>query len=146
MTADAPVFNQLNLVVQDMAATRSFYGLLGLTVPSGERWHDLHAEVPMANGTTLEFDSPVSAGTYNAGMREPGDTSKAVIGFGVSSREAVDELYATVVAAGYVGRQEPHDAFWGARYAIVADPDGNDVGLMSPISDAHKGKPPPELL
>ena len=35
MTSDAPVFNQLNLVVGDMAATRSFYGLLGLTVPSG---------------------------------------------------------------------------------------------------------------
>jgi len=25
-------------------------------------------------------------------------------------------------AAGYPGRQQPFDAFWGARYAIVADP------------------------
>ena len=26
-----------------------------------------------------------------------------------------------------------YDAFWGARYAIVEDPDGHTVGLMGPI-------------
>ena len=36
--------------------------------------------------------------------------------------------------SGYAGLQPPHDAFWGARYAIIEDPDGIAVGLMSPIS------------
>jgi hypothetical protein len=36
------------------------------------------------------------------------------------------------------------DAFWGARYAIVADPDGNDVGLMSPIDESRRTWPPEE--
>ena len=36
----------------------------------------------------------------------------------------------------------PFDAFWGARYAIVADPDGNDVGLMSPAQDSRRTWPP----
>ena len=40
--------------------------------------------------------------------------------------------------------QPPFDAFWGARYAIVADPDGNDVGLMSPIDESRRTWPPAE--
>jgi hypothetical protein len=38
--------------------------------------------------------------------------------------------------------QVPYDAFWGARYAIVADPDGNEVGLMSPRDDDRRSFPP----
>jgi uncharacterized glyoxalase superfamily protein PhnB len=65
-----------------------------------------------------------------------------VIGFALESREAVDDRYAELTSAGYQARQPPFDAFWGARYAIVADPDGNDVGLMSPIEDARRFSPP----
>ena len=44
--------------------------------------------------------------------------------------------------AGHAGRQQPFDAFWGARYAIVDDPDGNGVGLMSPIEGDRTTWPP----
>jgi hypothetical protein len=60
---------------------------------------------------------------------------------GDASREAVDELYAKVTAAGYTGRQRPYDAFWGGRYAVVGDPEGNDVGLMSPIDPDRRYTP-----
>jgi uncharacterized glyoxalase superfamily protein PhnB len=43
-------------------------------------------------------------------------------GFSLPSRAAVDASCAELTAAGYEGRQPPFDAFWGARYAIVADP------------------------
>jgi hypothetical protein len=32
--------------------------------------------------------------------------------------------------------------FWGARYAIIEDPDGIAVGVMSPISADRKSPPP----
>jgi uncharacterized glyoxalase superfamily protein PhnB len=64
-----------------------------------------------------------------------------VLGFSFPSREAVDERYADLVGAGYVGRQPPYDAFWGARYAVVQDPDGNDVGLMSPVDPTKRSVP-----
>jgi hypothetical protein len=38
--------------------------------------------------------------------------------------------------------QPPFDAFWGARYAIVEDPDGNHIGLMSPSDPALRTAPP----
>ena len=60
----------------------------------------------------------------------------------VASREAVGERWAELTGAGYTGRQPPYDAFWGARYAIVIDPDGNHVGLMSPVDPARRGAPP----
>jgi uncharacterized glyoxalase superfamily protein PhnB len=71
-------------------------------------------------------------------------TVGVVIGFSLPTREAVDERYAELTSAGYTGRQPPFDAFWGARYAIVADLDGNDVGLMSPIDESRRTWPPEE--
>jgi len=65
-----------------------------------------------------------------------------IVGFSLPNRDAVDQRYAELTSAGYVGRQPPFDAFWGARYAIVADPDGNDVGLMSPIDETRRTCPP----
>lgn len=46
-----------------------------------------------------------------------------------------------LVAAGHRGRLEPYDAFFGARYAMVDDPDGHAIGLMSPIDAARKFTP-----
>ena len=59
----------------------------------------------------------------------------------LASRDAVDTRYAELTGDGCVGRQPPYDAFWGARYAIVQDPDGRDVGLMSPIDPDRKYQP-----
>ena len=49
----------------------------------------------------------------------------------------------TLAADGVPVQQPPYDAFWGARYAVVSDPDGNAVGIMSPVDDAHRSAPRP---
>src|ERR671932_342152 len=59
-----------------------------------------------------------------------------------TTRREVDERYAELVAHGGRAHQPPYDAFWGARYAIVDDPDGNPVGLMSPVDERRKSWPP----
>lgn len=142
------VLDQLNLVVRDMDATLAFYRRLGLEIPDAAIWRTgggaHHVEVAMPNGLHLDFDSAALAKHYNAGWREPTDAGGgSVIGFSLGSRDAVDERYAQLTAAGYRGLQPPYDAFWGARYAIIEDPDGNHVGLMSPIDPARKSAPPP---
>ena len=97
----------------------------------------------MPGGFTLEFDSPALAKHYNAGWHAAaGGGTRSVIGFSVSSREAVDERYAQLIAAGYNGRQPPYDTFWGARYAVIEDPDGNHVGIMSPLDPARRSASP----
>jgi len=144
--ADQPVFDQVNLVVRDMDATLAFYRKLGLDVPdSGFDWPPgsgaQHVDVTFPSGTRLEFDNVPMAKLWHAGWRENGHGSKTVLGIALPSREAVDERYAELTASGYTGCQPPYDAFFGARYAVVEDPDGNDVGLMSPIDAKRKFVP-----
>jgi uncharacterized glyoxalase superfamily protein PhnB len=45
----------------------------------------------------------------------------------------VDATFARLTEAGFTGKSEPYDAFWGQRYANVDDPDGNDVALFAPL-------------
>jgi hypothetical protein len=42
----------------------------------------------------------------------------------------------TLVGHGYDGHKLPWDAFWGMRYAVVHDPDGDGVDLFSPLPSA----------
>lgn len=129
--ADRPILNQVNLVVSDMEATVGFYRRLGLTIPDvAAEWHNDHRTASMPHGLELEFDSLPSVAAWNQGW--PADRRAPVIGFGVATRDAVDHRYAELTASGAPGQQPPHDAFWGSRYAVVEDPDGNAVGIMSP--------------
>jgi len=40
-------------------------------------------------------------------------------------------FYNKIIEAGYTGYKAPWDAFWGQRYAIIIDPDGNHVDLFA---------------
>ena len=140
MGAETPELNQLNLIVRDMDKTIAFYRELGLAIDAEPG--SPHVSVTFPNGASLDFDSVEFVPSWDSGWK--GSTGgSTVVGFSVGSREAVDDLYGTVTGAGYAGRQQPYDAFWGARYAIVEDPDGNGVGLMSPIDVDRKVWPPP---
>jgi uncharacterized glyoxalase superfamily protein PhnB len=144
MSDAPPDLHMLNLVVGDMAAGVEFYRRLGVAVPDDQDPSGVHVQLRMPGGFSLELDTPESARLWHAGWRADPSSVGVVIGFALPSREAVDTRYAELTAAGYVGRQPPFDAFWGARYAIVADPDGNDVGLMSPLDETRRTWPPVE--
>src|ERR1700736_4523962 len=126
MTTKPPNLNQLNIVARDFDRTLAFYRRLGVDIEeSGGGDGIRHVAVRLPSGLLLEFDNVELARLYNAGFRQGAGGSGVVIGFSVPNREAVDERYAGLVAAGYEGRQPPWDAFWGGRYVIVADPEGN---------------------
>lgn len=141
-TGASPVLAQLNLAVADMAASVAFYRRLGLTIDDTSPWAAHHVEVRMPGGFALELDSVDFARRWNRGCRTDAGATRTVIGFNVASRAAVDTIYADLVQSGHPGQQPPYDAFWGARYAVVEDPDGNPVGLMSPIDPAYRSTPP----
>ena len=141
------VFDQVNLIVPDMDATLAFYETVGLSIDDAPPWPPgtdaRHVDVSMPNGVRLEFDNIEMAAIYAPGL---GGSSGALLGFSLPSRDAVDEKYKELEAAGHAGRQAPYDAFWGARYAIVTDPAGNNLGLMSPIDTERKYVPVPGVL
>ena len=138
-----PVLTQLNLVVADIGASVAFYRRLGLVVDDAQPWSKHHIDLHMANGFELHLDSVAFAKRWDAGWRGATGPGRNVVGFALPSREAVDRCWAELTGAGYAGEQPPYDAFWGARYAVVEDPDGNPVGLMSPLDPARRSAPPP---
>ena len=142
MAGDRIDLHMVNVVVADMAAALDFYRRLGVDVPAEADPESAHVQVRLPSGFSLELDAPASAERWHAGWRAGSRDPAVVLGFALPSREAVDERYGALTAAGYAGRQAPFDAFWGARYAIVADPDGNDVGLMSPMEESRRRWPP----
>lgn len=143
----APVLDQLNLVVADMERSIAFYRILGLDIPDDAVWRTdtgaHHVVMKMPDGFELALDSYALAETYNAGWRPfSGAGNRTVMSFRYADAAEVDAVYERVVAQGHASSQPPYYTFWGSRYAIVADPDGSHVGLMSPPDRAHRGAPP----
>jgi catechol 2,3-dioxygenase-like lactoylglutathione lyase family enzyme len=138
--------DQLNLVVSNVPASRAFYARLGLDFGNAHDpvWDNHHISAPVEEAMpfSVDLDSVAFAPRWDAGW--PGG-SGVVLGFKVESREAVDTLVAELAKDGVPVQQPPFDAFWGARYAVVADPDGNAVGIMSPVDPALRSdvSPPP---
>lgn len=145
-----PIFDQINLVCGDLDASIAFYRRLGVKFPDDRVWrtstgahHASAAEQAADRGIDFDLDSAAFAPHWNAGWKGQANLrGRVVVGFQVPAREDVDAIYRDMTGAGYRGLQEPWDAFWGARYAIVEDPDGIAVGLMSPISPDMKSPPP----
>jgi catechol 2,3-dioxygenase-like lactoylglutathione lyase family enzyme len=152
MDRTRPTLNQLNIVSGNVDASIAFYRRLGVDIPDPRIWrtptgvHHVSAiEADSPEAATLDLDSTAFAQIWNKGWAGHKDLAgRVVVGFSVNSREEVDRLYGEMTAAGHRGLQAPWDAFWGARYAIVEDPDGIAVGLMSPTSAKHRA-PPPEV-
>jgi catechol 2,3-dioxygenase-like lactoylglutathione lyase family enzyme len=146
-----PTLDQINLVCGDPHASIAFFRRLGVDIPNERVWRSAtgihHVSAIEGEGAdqpiTLDLDSTAFAPHWNAGWKGRTDLrGRVVIGFSVPAREDVDLLYHDMVAGGYRGLQEPWDAFWGARYAIIEDPDGIAVGMMSPVSPDMKSPPP----
>ena len=151
MADQRPILDQVNLVTSNMEASVAFYRRLGLDLPDrSPEWDPHHRSAEVGSGIDLDLDSVKFAREWDegwpvsSGVGSVGAGSGCVLGFKLATRAEVDRVYADLTGAGYKGQQPPWDAFWGARYAVVEDPDGNAVGLMSPIDPAMRwDKPSP---
>ena len=125
-----PALNAIGIVVSDMAESIRFYRLIGLDVP--ETPDEGHVDTFLPNGVRFMLDSEaVMAGVHPEWQRRNGN--QAALAFECASPAEVDEVYAHVVAGGFHGEKEPWDAFWGQRYAQLADPDGVPVDLYAAL-------------
>jgi len=121
--------NLVGMIVQDMAAALAFYRLLGLDIPA-EADNEGHVEVTLDGGFRLAWDTVEVIHSFNPDWT-PATGHRMGLAFLCADAAEVDRFYADVVAAGYPGHTAPWDAFWGQRYAIVHDPDGNPVDLFA---------------
>jgi uncharacterized glyoxalase superfamily protein PhnB len=123
-----PHLNAIGIVSADLARSIAFYGLLGIEFPADEG----HIEATLPNGTRLMLDpEELIRSFWPEWARATGN--QLALAFQCESPAEVDDVYARVVGAGFHGEKEPWDAFWGQRYAQLADPDGIPVDLFATL-------------
>ncbi|MQA14489.1 MAG: glyoxalase [Pseudonocardiaceae bacterium] len=121
------------MVVADMGTSLAFYRRLGLDLPA-EADEQPHVEVTVAGGLRLAFDSEEVIRSFAPDWQPAHGAGRIGLAFRVDGPPDVDAAYAELVDAGYHGECAPWDAFWGQRYAVVHDPDGNSVDLFAPLA------------
>jgi catechol 2,3-dioxygenase-like lactoylglutathione lyase family enzyme len=121
----------MGLVVDDMARSLAFYRELGLEIPADQDSAP-HVEVKLPGGLRLAFDTVETIHSFNPEWTPPGGDNRLGLAFLCESPADVDVVFERLNSKGYHGTKEPWDAFWGQRYALVADPDGIEVSLFAP--------------
>lgn len=119
----------VGIIVRDMGNALNFYRLLGLDIPA-EADSESHVEFKRPGGFRLAWDTVELMQSIHPDWTEPAGFRMG-LAFLCDSPADVDATYARVVAAGFESSKEPWDAFWGQRYAVVVDPDGNLIDLFA---------------
>jgi len=126
-------FALVELVVADMAASLAFYRALGLEVPDGAEGEP-HVDFDLGGGSRLALDTIDTIRSMDPAWQPAEGGHKVALAFDCGTPEGVDSAYARMVGEGHEGHLEPWDAFWGHRYAVLHDPDGNPVDLFAPLA------------
>ncbi|MGH2584535.1 MAG: VOC family protein [Dehalococcoidia bacterium] len=125
----------IGLVVEDMARSLAFYRHLGLEVPP-EADQQPHVEATLPGGLRLLWDTVETIRSFDPDWTPPSGGQRMGLAFRLDTPADVDRTYAETVSLGYEGHKAPWDAFWGQRYALIRDPDGNGVDLFAPSGDS----------
>jgi catechol 2,3-dioxygenase-like lactoylglutathione lyase family enzyme len=122
----------IGLVVEDMARSLAFYRRLGFEIPSSADGEP-HVEATLPRGLRIAWDTVDTIRSFDPGWTPPAGGHRVSLAFACADAAEVDATFRALVDAGYDGHLEPWDAFWGQRYAIVLDPDGNSVDLFAAL-------------
>ncbi|MFI6504147.1 VOC family protein [Nonomuraea typhae] len=127
-----PTLNTIDIVVSDLDASIAFYARLGLEFKVDEHSPE-HAGCDLPNGLHVMLDTEGLRTPSLPGWSAPVGGPRTLLGFAFEAPAGVDATYAELIEAGHRGIAEPFDAFWGMRYATVADPDGNGIDLFAAL-------------
>ena len=123
--------DMIGIVVRDMGAALRFYRTLGLDIPAGQDGEP-YVQVITPNGYRISWNALEMVKQIDPGWVEPVG-HRMELAFKCDSPAEVDAVHRKLVDAGYHSHKQPWDAFWGQRYAIVDDPDGNHVSLFAEL-------------
>jgi lactoylglutathione lyase len=122
----------VNLYTRDIEAGIGFYrDLLGFveTFRTPTDGTPVHVELRL-NGFTIGLGTVEAARTAHGVEAEPGRPAMALVVW----TDDVDRAYRDLAAAGVPTVQPPHDTGNSNRNALLRDPDGNLVEIVSKIS------------
>ncbi|MFI5386216.1 MAG: VOC family protein [Fimbriimonadales bacterium] len=128
---NAPKIHAIGIVSANIERSLDFYSKLGLDTPKFDPNED-HFHCDLGDGLFLMWDTVELVTQFMPNYEHQAGGSIG-LGFDCGAPHAVDEKYASLVAAGFESQATPWDAFWGQRYAIVKDPDGNSISIYAAL-------------
>jgi uncharacterized glyoxalase superfamily protein PhnB len=130
-----PHFAVIELVVADMTRSLAFYRLLGFDLPAAADGES-HVEAVLPGGLKIAWDTVDTIRSFDPAWSTPAGGHRIGLAFDCQDPADVDRLYAQLTETGHAGHLPPWNAFWGMRYAVVHDPDGNPVDLFASLPAA----------
>ena len=128
-----PSLDAVGIIVADMARSLAFYRRLGFDLPESADTEP-HVEHRLPSGLRLLWDTVDTIRSFDPDYAAPAGGARIALAFECDGPAAVDATYEDLTTAGYEGHKAPWDAFWGQRYALVHDPDGNSIDLFAALS------------
>jgi PhnB protein len=100
-----------------------------MAAPDGKRV--MHAALTINGGTVMLSDEfPDHGGPAAPSAAKPAPVAIAIQ---CAKPAEVDATFRRAMDAGCKSTMEPHDSFWGARFAMLADPFGHRWMLNAPL-------------
>lgn len=124
---------QLNLLCADVDLSRTFYETLGLTFRAISQPGARSAAYLTTIGSTGFALHSVGFARWWDPLSPGATPGSCVFDLDVPTGTSVDAVVDALVAAGGTVVKDPETMEFGARYAIVTDPDGHRLGLRQPI-------------
>ncbi|WP_309131048.1 VOC family protein [Brevibacterium sp.] len=128
----------ISIITADMPAAVRFYSALGLELLDGGP-EAPHTEFSAGTLRVL-LDTEEVVLSIGPEWTRPTGGHKMSLAFDCTTPAVVDSTFAQLTDPGTEGgpvagvANEPWDAFWGQRYAVITDPDGNTVDLFAALS------------
>jgi uncharacterized glyoxalase superfamily protein PhnB len=120
----------IGITTRDLSASFAFYRALGFAIPEGLE-SEPHAEITLPSGLRFMWDSVELMQRLHPGYTHA--PTHNIGAFLCASSNDVNAQFAVLLEHGGRAVKAPWDAFWGQRYAQVADPDGHVVDLFAPL-------------
>ena len=93
-----------------------------------------HVQITLDSGLQVAWDTEEVIRSFDPEWEKPSG-GRVGLGFLCANPAEVNATYARLTDLGYKGVKEPWDAFWGQRYAQVADPDGTTLDLFASLEE-----------
>lgn len=121
----------VGMIVHDLQRSLDFYRTLGLAIPDHVTGDNFRMTLP--TGQVFFWDADTIVRSFDPDWRPATGSRRIVLEFGFATPEAVDAKYTEMVDAGHPSYLSVRDLF-GARYAVIVDPDGNQISLRYPLA------------
>lgn len=124
----------IGLTVKDLPASLAFYRRLGLAIPGDVDTSAGAFRLPLPTGQVFFWETVQYVRGFDPSYRQGTGDRRVTLEFGFARSEDVDAMYETLLATGSHSRFPP--TTWNdgdIRYAIVTDPDDNQISLRWPL-------------